>query len=106
MTTNSKHLPPEALNDWLAAAAPALGLRAEDVPIDQVLRLAADVAHGVARPAAPLTTFLLGLALGSSVTAGTQTSATAGTPTPAADFEALAARLTDLAADWEEPRQS
>ena len=31
---------------------------------DQVLDLARDVAHGVARPAAPLTSFLVGLAAG------------------------------------------
>lgn len=58
-----RHLPPEALDDWLAAAASALGLDAEEVPIATVLQVAADVAHGVARPAAPLTAFLLGAAV-------------------------------------------
>ncbi|WP_159940139.1 MULTISPECIES: DUF6457 domain-containing protein [unclassified Nocardiopsis] len=37
-------------------------LRKEDV--DRVLDLARDAAHSVARPAAPLTTYLLGVAVG------------------------------------------
>ncbi|WP_285733641.1 DUF6457 domain-containing protein [Nocardiopsis sp. ATB16-24] len=37
-------------------------LRKEDV--DRVLDLARDAAHSVARPAAPLTTYLLGIAVG------------------------------------------
>lgn len=57
------------LDDWMATAAAALdvdlgefgdvaGLRTE------LLDVARDAAHGVARPAAPLTTFLLGVAAG------------------------------------------
>lgn len=61
---NPAHLPPEALEDWLAAAASELGLDPGTVPVGTVLKIAADVAHGVARPAAPLTTFLLGVAVG------------------------------------------
>lgn len=51
------------LEDWLAQAARELDL---DVSVDTtlVLDLARDVAHGVARPAAPLTTYLLGMAVG------------------------------------------
>jgi hypothetical protein len=50
------------LDDWVAAAAVALGLTNE---VDQVLvlDLAREVAHGIARPAAPLTSYLLGLAV-------------------------------------------
>ncbi|MGO1183627.1 MAG: DUF6457 domain-containing protein [Micrococcaceae bacterium] len=92
-TSNNKHLPPSALNDWLAEVAPELGLDPEVVPIGKVLDIARDVAHGVARPAAPLTTFLVGLALGQ---------AQAGSATDEApDFDELQARVTALAEKWE-----
>ncbi|MDQ5894142.1 MAG: hypothetical protein QG596_403 [Actinomycetota bacterium] len=57
------HLPPEALEDWMAKVSDLLGFE-EDIDISAVLDLTRDVAHDVARPAAPLTTFALGLALG------------------------------------------
>lgn len=60
----AQHLPPEALDEWLAAAAEELGLDENEVDIATLLDVAKDVAHNVARPAAPLSTFLLGLALG------------------------------------------
>jgi hypothetical protein len=60
---NPRHLPPEALDDWMAEISGLLGIR-ETVDIGSVLDLTRDVAHDVARPAAPLTTFALGLALG------------------------------------------
>jgi len=55
-------LPPEALDEWLAALAEHLGLDANEVPVAALLDVARDVAHNVARPAAPLSTFLVGLA--------------------------------------------
>lgn len=60
------HLPPEALTEWLEAATQELGLDATEVDIATVLDVAKHVAHEVARPAAPLSTFLLGVALGSA----------------------------------------
>ncbi len=53
-----------ALDDWVAAAAGALGLDPTQLDVPGVLDLARDVAHGVARPAAPVTAFLIGLAAG------------------------------------------
>lgn len=50
------------LEEWLAAVCAELGLDGLDRTL--LLDLARDVAHGVARPAAPLTTFLVGLAAG------------------------------------------
>jgi hypothetical protein len=44
--------------------AAELGLDELDVDVDQVLDLAADAAHAVVRPAAPLTTFIAGFAAG------------------------------------------
>jgi hypothetical protein len=49
------------LQEWTDAVQEALGTDVE-VDIDLVLDLARDAAHSVARPAAPLTTFLLGYA--------------------------------------------
>ncbi len=60
-----QYLPPEALEAWLEAASETLELDPEQVDIKVVLDVAKHVAHEVARPAAPLSTFLLGLAVGS-----------------------------------------
>ncbi len=49
------------LDEWTAAAKAELGIEL-DVDIATILDLARDAAHGVARPAAPLTTFLVGYA--------------------------------------------
>lgn len=78
---------PEHLAEWVEIAAPALGLEADEVPIAELLSLTGVVAHGVVRPAAPVTSFLLGLALGR----GTIDSAAAGD-----------ARLRELVATWQE----
>ena len=50
------------LDDWTYAVCKALDL--DDVDTGPVLPLARDVAHGVLRPAAPLTAYLLGIAVG------------------------------------------
>ncbi len=71
--TGSQHLPPEALNDWLAGVSELYGLGSDVAPTSDVavsLDVARDVARGVARPAAPLTTLLLGIAVGRAVPAG------------------------------------
>jgi hypothetical protein len=53
------------LDEWIASAKQELGI---DLDVDTALLLdvAKDAAHGVARPAAPLTTFLVGYAAGRS----------------------------------------
>ena len=51
------------LDHWIADLAPALGLGDVDVPLRPLLDLTRDVAHGVARPAGPITTYLVGLAV-------------------------------------------
>jgi Domain of unknown function (DUF6457) len=57
------------LEDWTAAVCAELGI-ADIVDgrsaVPTVLDLARDVAHGVARPAAPLTAYLVGLAVARS----------------------------------------
>ena len=66
----SRTLPPEALDEWLAAVAAELGVDPALVPTAAILDVARDVAHGVARPAAPLSTFLVGLAAAQRAAAG------------------------------------
>ncbi|MGW1762602.1 NTP transferase domain-containing protein [Streptomyces sp. NPDC002073] len=51
------------LDEWMTAVKTELGIDL-DVEIPALLDLARDAAHGVARPAAPLTTFLVGYAAG------------------------------------------
>lgn len=52
------------MEEYLATLATALGLPPGEVDITALLDLARDAAHGIARPSAPLTTFLVGLAAG------------------------------------------
>lgn len=49
------------LDEWCDALAEELGVTV-DVDTDLLLELARDAAHAVSRPAAPLTTFLVGYA--------------------------------------------
>jgi hypothetical protein len=72
------------LDRWTEAACAELGLTPAQVPVRMVLDLARDVAHQVERPAAPLTAFLLGLAVGQG--------------RPVGDAAAV---LSELAARWE-----
>ena len=53
------------MSDWTDALRAELGLT-DDHPlaVDALLALARDAAHGVERTAAPLTTYLVGLAAG------------------------------------------
>lgn len=80
------------LDEWMTAAKAELGI---DLDVDNatLLDLARDAAHGVTRPAAPLTTFLVGYA---AATRG-------GTPEDVAEAAGKAARL---AARWAEEAQS
>ncbi|HEX6683967.1 MAG TPA: DUF6457 domain-containing protein [Candidatus Limnocylindrales bacterium] len=52
------------LEEFIASATAELGLTAADVDTELVLDLAREVAHNAARPAAPISTYLLGLAVG------------------------------------------
>ncbi|MCG7308523.1 DUF6457 domain-containing protein [Brachybacterium sp. ACRRE] len=61
-----RSIPPE-LEPWIEQLAPALGLTAEEVPTNLLLGLTGQVAHGVTRPAAPVTTYLMGLAVAAGI---------------------------------------
>lgn len=77
------------LERWTEAACAELGIDPTSADTMAVLDLARDVAHNVARPAAPLTAYLLGVAVGR------------GRPMAEA-----AARLRELAAAWADPAGS
>ncbi|HEX4249560.1 MAG TPA: DUF6457 domain-containing protein [Pseudonocardia sp.] len=88
------------MSDWIAAVCAELELELADqgATTTAVLDLTADVAHGVARPAAPVTAFLVGLAAG-------RASATGG-GTPDAEVAALCERLGARAKAWESEHSS
>lgn len=90
MNDTPKHLPPEALDEWLAEVQRLLELD-DRLEVGALLDVARDVAHNVARPAAPLTTFALGLALG-------RQSSAADSPEV---FARLAELVTARAIAWE-----
>ena len=74
---------PDTLDRWAAAATAELGIDPPGDFIKTVLNLARVTAHRVDRPAAPLTAFLLGIAVGQ------------GRPLPES-----ARQLQDLAQAW------
>jgi hypothetical protein len=74
----------KTLDDWVAVVVADLGLQT-GVDVRHLLDLARDVAHGVERPAAPVTTYLVGMA----VAAG-------------ADPVDVAERVRALAAGWQD----
>jgi hypothetical protein len=72
------------LEEWAGAVCGELGLDPASLDVPVILDMARDVAHGVARPAAPLTAYLLGVAVGQ------------GRP-----LAGSAARISQLAARWD-----
>jgi hypothetical protein len=80
------------LEEWTAAVRAGLGL--DPAPFSTadtktVLELARDVAHAVDRPAAPLTTYLLGVAVGRGLT-----------------LPGASERVRALAVSWSEGKES
>jgi Domain of unknown function (DUF6457) len=71
------------LDAWVNAAVEELGLRPEDEQTRQILDVARDVAHQVLRPGAPVTAYLMGVAVGRG-----------------ADPADVAARISSLAKNW------
>ena len=56
----------DELSDFAKALAEALELTDVEVDVAEVLSLASDAAHAYVRPAAPVATFLAGVAAGSA----------------------------------------
>ncbi len=63
MTSAARDIP-AGLQEWVDFAAPRLGVDATEVPLNDLLGMTGVVAHGVVRPAAPVSSYLLGLAVG------------------------------------------
>jgi len=84
-----RNLAPVNLHDWIDELSDVLEV---DTELDEglILDLARTAAHNVARPAAPISTYLLGFAAGSR-DADPET------------IEALAARVQLLADGWDKP---
>jgi hypothetical protein len=76
----------DTLEDWADAVRGELGLDRDDAVQQTVLNLARVAAHQVDRPAAPLTAYFLGEAVGRGM--------------PLAE---TAARIQQLARGWEQP---
>ncbi|MET9690753.1 NTP transferase domain-containing protein [Streptomyces sp. NPDC006514] len=78
------------LEQWITAVKSELGI---DLPVDTktLLDLARDAAHGVARPAAPLTTFLVGYAAAHAAATGAD---------PAQAVAEASRKAADLALRW------
>ncbi|WP_037056832.1 DUF6457 domain-containing protein [Pseudonocardia asaccharolytica] len=78
------------MSEWVLAVSRELGLEEaveSDATVDMVLDLTSDVAHGVSRPAAPVTAFLIGLAAGRAAD-------------PAVAARDFAQKIGDLADGW------
>jgi Domain of unknown function (DUF6457) len=76
-----------ALDEWAEVVCLEFDLPVASVDVRAILDVTRDVAHDVNRPAAPLTAYLLGLAVAQ------------GHP-----LAATAARISELASGWDEHR--
>lgn len=59
---------PADLDAWVVDLANELGIDPSDVPTSTLLDLTRDVAHGVTRPAGPVSTYLIGVAVARGAT--------------------------------------
>ena len=55
---------------WIIEACGAVGVDPADVDISAIHRLSRDIAHGFARPMAPVGSYILGLAVGARLAQG------------------------------------
>jgi hypothetical protein len=76
------------LDEWTSTVCEALDIPADLLATRLVLDVARDVAHGVARPAAPLTAYLAGVAVGRGVPA-----------------DQVQATINELLAQWPAPAE-
>lgn len=69
--TDLEH-PHRRWTDWVTEACRAVGVDPERVDIVEIHHLSKEVAHRLERPLAPVSTFILGLALGAARDGGSQ----------------------------------
>lgn len=84
----------DALEEWTGQAAAVLGVDPGVLAAtqDEVLDMVREVAHGVLRPAAPVTAYLVGLAAGRAVAQGEDA---------AAAVRAALAQVEGLVSEWD-----
>lgn len=87
------------LRDWMAAVVAELGLPEDVIVPSPLLDTARDVANAVVRPGAPMSTYLIGVALGLQL-AGAGAAGDTDQDT-AQRVRELAARVQDLAARYD-----
>ncbi|MHB1475819.1 MAG: DUF6457 domain-containing protein [Dermatophilaceae bacterium] len=75
------------MQNWIDAVCAELNLPS-DVNVDVILDVARVTAHNIERPAAPVTTFLLGMLVAGGM-----------------DVNQAAAKIQDLAATWPTPAE-
>lgn len=84
------------LGEWLEMVADELDLPRDVVVPGPILRMTKDVAHGIVRPGAPTSSYLVGVALGLRLAAQSESPETAA-PT-AEQLDDLSERIRDLVA--------
>lgn len=60
----------ESIEHWVAELTRHLEIEDTEINIDQLLKLAGEAAHTVVRPAAPVTTFIIGYVTGLAEASG------------------------------------
>ena len=76
------------MDEWITRVMAELGIT-ERPDAEQILDVARDAAHGVARPAAPITTYLMGMAVAQGM-----------------DPREAAQRIARLASQWGSPDEA
>lgn len=61
-------------HDWISEACAAVGVDPDDVDVTGIHGLTKEIAHGFARPMAPVGSYILGLAVGARSAAGDEVS--------------------------------
>lgn len=84
------------LQEWLTRVAEELDLPDDVVIPDPILAMTKDVAHGVVRPGAPTSSFLVGVALGRHLAAS---DGAPQVPSTAEHLEDLTRRVSDLVSE-------
>ncbi len=80
----------EEWHDWIVAACAAVGVDDAAVDVTAIHALTRDIAHGFARPMAPVGSYILGLAVGAAAARGAEPPIPALTTALRASFPALA----------------
>lgn len=89
----------EALRQWCKKIAEAAGVPDLEVDVKTVLGLAGRAAHAIMRPAAPLTTFVVGYAAGVAAGSGKASAADAFTAAADVGFQLCRDAMNSTASD-------